>query len=105
MLFLRINCCFSFVVDLVPLNDHKIHYVAIRWTSDGGIFELIIDGILQSTKVGIEVGGKISGQSRFMIGSSVSDKRSLDGYINNLNVWDEVSAVDFFTIVHFNQLS
>ena len=84
------SCCFSFLVDVVPVNDHKAHCMAIKWTNDGGVFELIIDGILQSTKTGIEVNGKISGQNRFMVGSSVPDKRTLDGFINNLNVWDEV---------------
>lgn len=28
-----------------------------------------------------------------MVGSSVPDKRSVQGYINNFNVWDEVSVV------------
>ena len=85
----------SFMVDLLPLNDNKIHYVVIRWTNDKGVFELTIDGVLQSTRTGIEANGNISGQSRFMIGSTVSSKRSLEGYINNLNVWDKVSAVVF----------
>ena len=71
--------------------------MAIKWTNDGGVFELIVDGILHSTKTRIEIGGKISGQSRFMVGSSVSDERSVAECINNLNVWDEVSIAHFRT--------
>ena len=88
----------SFMVDLLPINDNKVHYVAIRWTNDKGVFELIIDGVLQSTRTGIEANGKISGQSRFMICSIVSSKGSLEGHINNLNVWDKVSVMEVFPL-------
>ena len=75
------------------MNDNRVNHVVIKWTNDGGIFELIINGILQSTMTGIEVNHKILGQSRFMVGSTVSSTRSLDGYIGNLNVWDKVSVI------------
>ena len=75
------------------MNDNRVNHVVIKWTNDGGIFELIINGILQSTMTGIEVNHKILGQSRFMVGSTVSSTRSIDGYIGNLNVWDKVSII------------
>lgn len=75
------------------MNDNKVNHVGIKWTNDGGIFELIINGILQSTMTGIEVNHKILGQSRFMVGSTEPSTRSLDGYIGNLNVWDKVSVI------------
>ena len=76
--------CFSFHVNLLPINDNAVHFVIITWTNDGGVFELIIDGMLQSSLSGIETNGKISGQKRFIFGSNFYD------HFHNLNVWDKV---------------
>jgi hypothetical protein len=76
--------CFRFNVDLLPFNDYLVHFFIITWTNVGGVFQLIIDGILQSTLLGIETNGKISGQGRFITGSNHID------YIHNMNIWDEV---------------
>ena len=57
----------------------------MTWTNDGGVFELIIDGMLQSSLSGIETNGKISGQSRFIVGSNHQK------FLHNFNVWDKVS--------------
>jgi hypothetical protein len=76
--------CFSFNVDLIPVIDKAIHFFIMTWTNVGGVFQLIIDGVLQSTLSGIETNGKITGQSRFTVGSIFGD------YFHNLNVWDKV---------------
>ncbi|XP_028407952.1 uncharacterized protein LOC114530577 [Dendronephthya gigantea] len=62
----------------------------MTWTGEGGIFELIINGVLQSRMAGIEINGTISGQSRFIVGGSEIENRNLIGIIHNFNVWDKV---------------
>ena len=72
--------------------DSSKHVVAITWTNNGGEIQLIIDGVLQSTLLGIEANGKISGQNRFIVGGSDTEMKTLkDALLHNLNVWDEVS--------------
>jgi hypothetical protein len=75
---------FSFEVDLVPVIESQKHFFIMTWTNVGGVFQLIIDGILRSTLLGIETNGKISGRSRFAVGSIFAD------FFNNFNVWDKV---------------
>ncbi|CAB4018222.1 Hypothetical predicted protein [Paramuricea clavata] len=62
----------------------------MTWTNDGGVFELIIDGILQSSLTGIEADGIISARSRFIVGGSDVEKKNLEVVLHNLNVWDKV---------------
>ncbi len=67
--------------------------MVITWTNEGGVFELMIDGVLQSSLTGIETNGKITGQNRFIaLGSDVENRNVVDWY-HNLNVWDQVSLV------------
>ena len=84
--------------------DSSKHVVAITWTNNGGEFQLIIDGVLQSTLFGIEANGKISGQNRFIVGGSDTEMKTLkDALLHNLNVWDEVginsSVVSLLSLV------
>ena len=74
-----------------------MHYIVITWTNEGGVFELIIDGVLQSSVNGIETDGKISGQSRFIIGGNELEMKNAKLRLNSVNVWDQVSLVRAFT--------
>ena len=85
--------CFSFNVDLIPVIDGAVHFFIITWTNVGGVFQLIIDGVLQSTLSGIETNGKITGQGRFTVGSIFGDN------FHNLNVWDKV-CMSLFGVIH-----
>ena len=82
-------------MDLIPIFDYQVNFVVMTWTGQEGIFELIINGVLQSRVAGIEKNGTISGQSRFIVGGSEFEERNLVGIIHNFNVWDKV-IVQFF---------
>ena len=77
----------------MPPIIEGMHYIAITWTNGGGVFQLIIDGVLQSCVNGIETDGIISGQSRFIIGGNELEIKNVYAKLNNLNVWDQVSLV------------
>ena len=67
--------------------------MVVTWTNKGGIFELMIDGVLQSRVTNVESNGKITGQSRFLLGGFDGESRNFVGYINSFNVWDKVGSV------------
>lgn len=92
--------CFSFQLDIPAIMDRENHFIAITWTNEGGVFELIIDGILQSSVTGIEKDGKISGQTRFIIGGNELEMKNLYVTLYNLNVWDKVGLVRLFFLLN-----
>ena len=78
-------------MDLVPAFNNYPQEMIVTWSNDGGVFELIIDGILQSRVVNIATNGQITGQNRFIVGGSDVENMNYDGYMYNFNVWDKVS--------------
>ncbi len=64
--------------------------MTLTWTNEGGVFELVIDGMLQSRVLNIENNGQVTGQSRFIIAGSDVENRNFASFIHNFNVWDKV---------------
>jgi hypothetical protein len=87
------NLVFSFHVDLIPIFDGNSHFVVLTWTNNAGVFELIIDGILQSSLTGIETDGTIAAQRRFIVGGSDFGYKNFVGFLHDVNVWDKVGFV------------
>ena len=86
-------------MDLIPIFDYQEHYVAITWTNQGGVLELIIDTVLQSRLTDIETNVTIPGQSRFLVGGSDVAQKNYAGYLNELNMWDTVLPVDLLNLM------
>ena len=63
---------------------------------------MIIDGILQSSVTGVEKDGKISKQSRFIIGGNEQEMKNFYVSMHNLNVWDKVGLVSYFFLLHMD---
>ena len=59
---------------------------------------MIIDGILQSSVTGVEKDGKISKQSRFIIGGNEQEMKNFYVSMHNLNVWDKVGSSNIGTV-------
>ena len=86
----KITLLFSFDVDLLPLFNGVHFIMVLTWTNNGGVFELLINGVLHSRIRDIETNGEITGQSRFIIGGSDVKSRNFAGYFHYFNVWDKV---------------
>jgi hypothetical protein len=86
----KITLLFSFDVDLLPLFNGVHFIMVLTWTNNGGVFELLINGVLHSRIRDIEANGEITGQNRFIIGGSDVKSRNFAGYFHYFNVWDKV---------------
>ncbi|CAB3977561.1 Hypothetical predicted protein [Paramuricea clavata] len=89
-----------FDVDLIPLFNGVHFIMVLTWTSNGGVFELLINGVLHSRIRDIETNGQITGQSRFIIGGSDVKSRNFAGYFHYFNVWDKVLSEDMLYLMN-----
>ena len=78
----------------MPIFDDEPHHVAITWTSEGGVVEVIIDAILQSRFVDVATNDIIPPQSQFAVGGSLPENKNFVGSLKELNMWDEVLPLE-----------
>jgi hypothetical protein len=90
-------------VDLLPVFNAERNSMILTWTNEGGVFEFMINGVLQSRILNIENNGQIPAQSRFIVGGSDVADRNFYGVINNFNVWDKVGKTRLhYVVLHCN---
>ena len=64
--------------------------MAITWTNEGGVLEVLIGRILQARVVNVEKSQTISGQNRFLVGGSDESYKNFLGAMFEVNLWDSV---------------
>ena len=83
----------------MPIFDEQTHHVAITWTSDGGVVEVIIDAILRSRFVDVATSGTIPPQSRLAVGGSTPENKHFVGFLYELNMWDEILPLEMLSSI------
>ena len=87
------------VIDTLPIIDRVVRHVAITWTNVGGVLEVIVDGVLQSSTKNIASSDVISGSSTFIAGGNPKHMRNFEGYLFEMNMWDRVLPVDLLYLI------
>lgn len=86
----------------VDVADGEWHHVAVTWNNDDGVVQIYVDGINEyeqplTGSIGqtLSVGGSlVLGQDQDTLGGGFSADQSMDGYITDVRIWNDVRTED-----------
>lgn len=56
------------VITDIQINDGQWHFICLSWSSEGGVYEIYVDGELRDTGFNLSPGSVIEGNGTLIVG-------------------------------------